>query len=506
MRNIIGLLAGLLCLAVAPAPAAAADAPPAVGINLSGVVYYASQHPFVDEFKQSQPWVFQKEGAPYGKGDGQPLRDDGYPASLSPGQYVDSILAMDPDFPPGEYVLLYDGRGEVDVRGDGRVTARRDGRLEVSVRPKDHQLSVRLTRTEPADPVRNIRFVPRAAEATYLEKPYREPFLKTWRGFSVVRFMDWQSTNNSSQQEWTDRATPAFQTQGGPRGVAVEHLVDLANTLGADPWICVPHRATDDYVRRFASLVKQRLGPGRKVYVEYSNECWNGIFGQARYCAERGKSLKLSDNAYQAQLRYYSQRAVEVFGIFEEVFGGRDRLVRVLASHHVNPWASELVLTWHDAYRYADALGVAPYFGHDFGSPKNVQSTLALGVEGLLDACGPVIEKNRPVTLKQAELARRFGLALVAYEGGPHMVGVGGAENDEKLTALFTAANRHPRMKELYLRDLSNWRDAGGGLFVAFASTARPSKWGNWGVLEFDAQAPAAAPKYQALRQFMNRP
>jgi hypothetical protein len=82
------------------------------------------------------------------------------------------------------------------------------------------------------------------------------------------------------------------------------------------------------------------------------------------------------------------------------------------------------------------------------------------------------------------------------------MVGIQGAENNEKLTALFTAANRHPRMKALYLQDLNNWRDAGGGLYVAFASTARPSKWGNWGVLEFDAQDPSAAPKYQALKEF----
>ena len=60
-------------------------------------------------------------------------------------------------------------------------------------------------------------------------------------------------------------------------------------------------------------------------------------------------------------------------------------------------------------------------------------------------------------------------------------------------------------MQAIYLQDLSNWRDASGGLFVAFASTARPSKWGNWGLLEHDSQDPATAPKYQAVRQFMQR-
>src|SRR3954471_21506132 len=159
MRNAVRFTIGLLALLAAPLGAA----PPEVGINLSGVVYYASQHPFVDEFKQSQPWVFQKEGAPYGKGDRQPLRPDGYPASLAPGQFVDSILAMDPDFPPGEYVLLYDGKGDVDARGDAKVTGHRDGRLEINIVPKDHQLSVRVTRTDSSAPVHNIRFLPRAA-------------------------------------------------------------------------------------------------------------------------------------------------------------------------------------------------------------------------------------------------------------------------------------------------------------------------------------------------------
>ena len=496
------LLTVLWVLLGSPALPALATRDVPLGINLSGVTYYASQHPFVDEFKQSQPWVFQKEGAPYGKGDPQQLRPDGYPASLAPGQYVDAILAMDGDFPPGDYLLLYDGSGDVDVRSDAKVAARASGRIEAVVRPKDHQISVRITRTNPADPVRNIRFIPRDAEATYRRQPFRDTFLRSWRGFRVLRFMDWQSTNNSPLREWSDRTTPQSQTQGGRNGVALEHLVDLANTLGADPWLCIPHQASDDYVRHFAKLVKERLAPGRKIYVEYSNECWNGNFSQARYCADRGRALKLSENAYQAQLRFYSQRSVEVFATFEDVFGDRDRMVRVLASHHVNPWASEQVATWKDAGRHADALAVAPYFGHEFGHPDKVESTLALGVKGLLDGCAAAVDKNKALTAKQAETARRLGLSLVAYEGGAHMVGLQGAENNEKLTALFTAANRHPRMKALYLQDLCDWRDAGGGLYVAFASTARPSKWGNWGVLEFDAQDPAAAPKYQALKEF----
>ena len=34
----------------------------------------------------------------------------------------------------------------------------------------------------------------------------------------------------------------------------------------------------------------------------------------------------------------------------------------------------------------------------------------------------------------------------MAYEGGQHMVGVIGGENNEAMTRLFQEANRHPRM------------------------------------------------------------
>ncbi len=43
-----------------------------------------------------------------------------------------------------------------------------------------------------------------------------------------------------------------------------------------------------------------------------------------------------------------------------------------------------------------------------------------------------------------------YGSRLVPYEGGQHLVGIRGAENDDALTALLTAANADPRMGKLY--------------------------------------------------------
>jgi hypothetical protein len=99
--------------------------------------------------------------------------------------------------------------------------------------------------------------------------------------------------------------------------------------------------------------------------------------------------------------------------------------------------------------------------------------------------------------------AKKRNLRLFAYEGGQHLAGHLGAENDERLTKLFHAANRHPGMRELYLRNLADWRDAGGDLFCQFSSMGLYSKWGSWGLLEHTAHDAATAPKYRAVREYL---
>ena len=39
-------------------------------------------------------------------------------------------------------------------------------------------------------------------------------------------------------------------------------MVELANTLHANPWFCMPHQADDEFVRNFARTVREQLDPG----------------------------------------------------------------------------------------------------------------------------------------------------------------------------------------------------------------------------------------------------
>jgi len=99
-----------------------------------------------------------------------------------------------------------------------------------------------------------------------------------------------------------------------------------------------------------------------------------------------------------------------------------------------------------------------------------------------------------------SSVANRYGVKLVAYEGGESLVGYGGAENNTALTSLFGAASRSSQMTSLYGQYFQNWVNAGGDLFVHYTDVAPFSKWGNFGTLEYQDQDLNTAPKYQALR------
>ncbi|MGB1014750.1 MAG: cellulose-binding protein, partial [Nannocystaceae bacterium] len=101
--------------------------------------------------------------------------------------------------------------------------------------------------------------------------------------------------------------------------------------------------------------------------------------------------------------------------------------------------------------------------------------------------------------------AQDRGLVLIAYEAGQHLTAYGNAVNNDNLTELFLAGNRDPGMGALYSDYLNGWKDAGGQLMVMFNYVDHYTKWGSWGLLEYQNQAIEAAPKYQSTMEFVNQ-
>lgn len=483
-----------------------------LGINLAGPCDWNTELPFVDVFRMSRPWVSQQKGASWGKGPALELDSRGWVKKLAPDCWAESPLCTisGGHYPSGEYTVLYDGEGKLDVSNAATVVSREPGKMMIKVDASKGGFFLKLMSTNPDKYVRNIRVIMPGFEGTYRENPFHPVFLQRWKGVTCIRFMDWMHTNGSKIARWDDRPASEDATCSA-KGVEVECMVDLANRLQADAWFCMPHLADDDYVRNFARVVKERLDPNRRVYIEYSNEVWNSQFEQTRYSCQKAKELGIGpqDRPWEGGGMYYARRSVEIFGIWQEVFGGRQRLVRVLAWQSGNThWMRKIVLPYQDAGRNADALAIAPYLGMFVPARENKSGLSADAVARwtVEQALDYMETKALPQSVHAIEeskkVADEFGLKLVAYEGGQHMVGIAGGENNDTVNRLFYAANAHKRMGDIYNKYFDAWARAGGDVFCYFSSVGNWSKWGSWGALQYYDEEPAKSPKFMSIMRW----
>jgi len=131
---------------------------------------------------------------------------------------------------------------------------------------------------------------------------FNPAYLDYMKDFKVVRFMNMSGITRNPISNWDD------------------------------PWFNLPHKADNNYVRQYAKYVKDNLKPGLKAYVEYTNEAWNSIFTQAHYVKDMGEKFKLDEDRDKAGYKYFSLRSVQIFDMWEQTFGGTDRIVRVMGS------------------------------------------------------------------------------------------------------------------------------------------------------------------------------
>lgn len=483
---------------------------PLMGTNLAGPAYWNTELPFTDLMRMAGGWSLQRRDNGEIVKDLRPELDaSGWPRHLPEGLVAATPIAAGVHLPPGTWVVRHEGKGDLELSGALRVTRREPGRLECAVvaldPAPDPLVWLRVFATDPADPLRRIRVLKPGTEHQPADDPWDAGFVARWRGWAALRFMDFMQTNDSSLASWSERPRPDDRSFAA-HGVAVEHLVGLAQRCGASPWFCMPHGADDDFVHRFASLVRDRLDPRLPVWIEYSNEVWNGQFKQAAYASQQGLARGLARQADLAGHRFHAERSREIFRIWSTVMGGARHLVRVLSTQTGNAWATREILRT-GAWRDADVLGVGSYVGLTPAVDSRPSSSevaawpLERVFEHLFRELGQLLQIHR----RHQAWCLQHGLRLVAYEGGQHAVGLGEATRDVALTQLFTAANRDERMGALYRALFDLWEQVGGDLFCNFSSVAPPSRWGHWGLLEHHDDRPEQRPKYRETLARMQR-
>lgn len=564
LRMILPLLVLLLGLGTA-APGEAAENPARapVGIGLAPVSDWSVQQPFLDVMKTARSWIVHRPGQ-WGGGPGHDelaatghLDADGWPRRLpreigTLGTVILTDLPEEARTLAGRYRLSFDGTGTVEVSGRARNVRYGDNAVTFDFTPGPGPVEIRLQRSDPDDYVRNIRVVKEAHRAAYARGEIFNPdWLARIGGFNLLRFMDWSATNHSTLAHWDDRPEPANYTYTR-EGVPVEVMLALVRETGQDAWFTLPHRADDDFIRRFAQTVRDGLPPDATAYAEFSNEVWNWQFDQAEWAdaaaAERW-------GAKHAGAQYYGMRAAQAARIWSEVFAedagaGGPGLVNVITTQtgwlgleasilEAPLWQAEPDHDGVPPWIYFDAYAVTGYFGGILGTEDRApmvrrwiaeserearRAAREAGLDGadfeeyvaqhrydlasaragreLLDGAlsgdpaDTLADLLGRVLPYHAEQAAAHGLDLVMYEGGTHVVGIGARVDDPELTGFFIHFNYTAEMGALYARLIDGWRELGGGVFTAFVDVYRPNKWGSWGNLRTLSDD---NPRWQAL-------
>ncbi len=519
----------LLALWILAAPCLGEDYAVRIGVGLEGIGGRGLE--FVDAAKTLRPWE------PLSGTQAVPLDGYGWPSSDARTVFFDLRPVMawappmdDPDAfqidVSGWYRLSFQGQAElrpswelpfsiVNVQYNSQTDTTT---ADVYLPPGQGLLAVDFAKTR--NGVRNVRLI-RPGYDPSTSQIFTDAFLAALEPFQVLRFMDFTQTNDSNPPHgnwtsWSNRKLPDDTTQlpwGSKKdGAAWEYVIELANASGKDIWINIPVAADDDYIRRLAELMRERLQPGLKIYLEYSNEVWNPLFQQQEWnfqqaFAERD-SLMLPGEIFSSvksklPARRVARRTVEIGRIFADVFGESSLM------HDLFP-----VLSWwftkpgdyRDQLQFVkDKLGkqpsellygiaVAPYFNSNraepTAQPEKILDALAEDSAGQVRARQTIID-----------LAEEFGVKALCYEGGPDS-GANSVSTPEENVANRIRAHRNPRIGDLIYTDMKDhWFDLGGDLFMFFTLSSAYSRWGMWGLTEDIRRTDT--PKFQAIRRLV---
>ena len=496
---------------------------PTVAFNVNGPTNYNPGQPFLDLMRTMRPWSGTKEG---GGGldrietliDDGVIGEDGYPRTV-PGEYraimglwdLSSAVAENPDLKE-PYVVTWKGEGDIDVKGV-EVLSREDGRITFLL---DGTPRLEITRTDPkgtGDHIRDVHVVAESKLPLFEAGAVFDPdYLALIDDARQLRFMPWSDPNGeiSSWGDLPDPDEPNLQA----KAVHPEYMIQLANEVGADPWFVMPYQADDDFLRRFATLVRDELDPALTARIEYANEAWNFSYESTRYLQRSARDEWGVEGATQD---YYVKEATEMAQIWREVFADEpERLKVVLGTQTTNvgvlnrmlsasAWKDAEPGAWVDPAETFDEIGVTHYFGRGTALAENARNDLLaiLRDKSLSDPyktaskwlVDRVLDPDRFDGIPRAmqavqdniDLAKGTGLEVVAYEGGSSVLqdifkGPASDRDKAETRAFLQEFVRSDSMGVLYDALYDAWAETGQGPFMQFGVISGEGNSGFWAV------------------------
>jgi hypothetical protein len=339
---------------------------------------------------------------------------------------------------------------------------------------------------------------------------FTKPFLAALGKVQTVRLKDWSATDVNMVRHWSERRTPSHMAISGANdpGVALEHQIQLCNTLLVDCWINIPVLADDEYVRNVALALRfgtdgtnpytstqahpafPPLDPSLRIYIEYANEIWNSsagfqCFGKIYELVgqlEATHPLKVlaSDNEYQLMWRYPAWRMMTISEIFRNVYGNDSMMNRVrplLMTQQGNGQDTlAQALLWLDDYarnpekygrKAEDKREISYYLFGAGGSGYYDDPKTRAPDDYFKEGSYPVASSVQGMGV-DAVWAANWGLRRIAYEGGPSLDGATVAEAN--------VLNLDDRMETVVEKTHKAWSSVGGDLLVYYVLVG-PADW-----------------------------
>lgn len=486
---ILGLLMG--CGSSAPDNRAGASS--SIGVNVNTIAFWDGSRPFQNLIYGSG-WSMHASG---GSEDvpAANLDSNGWIKSLPAGYRARRVLSMPAS--SADIACRWQGNDDHSMILVGTASNfRRVGGNEIrfhytSTYPNLESLPALDFKVVASDYVRNID----CREASgWSSEDFDPTFVGTLKGFRVIRFLKWQmAVEANTPVTWATRNKRGDGSYWTNDGVPVEEMVALANRVGADAWFTMPWNADDDYIRRFAEYARDHLDPSHRVYVELSNEVWNGSYPVMQQAQREGvaESLTADKGAYGQAMYRYAEKTQHVMQIWSAAFAGHpNRLIRVASAQNVSPFWSERILAYRDTAKSVDALATAPYWAF-MDSDFTGQS-----LDQIMDTVLPArIEETLNWAIQQKAVARKFGKRYISYEAGQHVW-------LNQNAPLVARIERDPRMAGLYTSYIDRWNSKIGDTLMLFCLTSGIGSNG-FGLVEYAGQPIGEAPKMRAVQAYL---
>jgi hypothetical protein len=438
---------------------------------------------------------------------------NGYPVAGASGKSSTDIGFI---LPSGTYKISYVGTGTLDVSGIGKLggawqaaNGQQRNTVQITGTPGAFGNFLTLTITNGSgQTVQQVHLLYPGFDydttTTFLPE-----FIRLLAPFRALRFMDWESTNNSKLTDFANR--PAAAHFGHSLyGEPYEHIAELVNETGKDSWITVPEAASGSFITQFATFMAQNLDMTRiqsarrqaglarpfQLIVENSNETWNQSFSAyatflaaanantarytGKYTGTFGPSWMSGNSDLMKVGQYEADRLIQIGDAFRTAFGSNASVVApvlsgwALGTAYSDDGLQFIQANYGDPKQHVTYVAQAPYFNTPDDSSTGALASLFTALDGNISGMDAMFKDF-------AKLVAQYGLQMAAYEGGQSLTGM----TNQSIKHL---AQHDERMYEAYKTYLTLWKqDFGTSLFMHFSLAGNPGQpesvyqYGYWG-------------------------